>query len=304
MSMDLLTLFRQHATPAIWVAYSRNPQLREDLERLLKRAPLDWPEIQLPIEQFVSFLARHLPLVGAQAEELSVLRGNELYLVCAYGLGDEAAYKILEAQYMPKVHQALVRLSTPPPLMSDIEQELRHRLIEMHDPSIQRRGYSGRSGLAGWLCLSAIRAARLRLKRGQRERPLEQAALMVIPGLGKTAETDLLTQRYKEAFQSAFAHAIAALSARERNLLRYHFLMNLSIDQVAPIYGVHRATVARWIGRAQERLVTQTRQQFLARVPESPESLVEVMELIQSQLSLNLGRLLESTAELEEEVAS
>lgn len=304
MSTDFLTLFRQHAAPAILTAYSSNPQLGEDLAHLIERALAAWPGIQLPSEQFVSFLARHLPVEGAQAEEFSALRGNELYLVCAYGRGDEIAYKILETQYMPKVRQALLRLSTPPQVMSDIEQELRRHLVEMHDPAVLRRGYSGRSSLAGWLCLSAIRAARLRSKRGQRELPLEQAALAVMSGPGKTAEVDLLTQHYKEEFQSSFAHAVAALSARERNLLRYHFLMNLSIDQVARIYSIHRATAARWIGRAQDRLVTQTRRQFLARVHASPESLAEVMELIQSQLSLNLGRLLESTAELEEEAAS
>lgn len=304
MSMDLLALFQQHASPAIWAAYSNNPHLREDLTQLVHAAPVGWPEVQLPAEQFVYFLARHLPLEGNQAEGVSTLRGDELYLVCAYGRGDAAAYKVFETQYMSKVRQALLRLSTPPQIISDIEQELRHRLIEMHDPAVLRRGYTGRSSLAGWLCLSAIRSARLRSKRGQREQPFDRAVLAAMPYLGRTAESDLLTQHYKEHFQAAFTHAIAALTARERNLLRYHFLMNLSIDQIARIYCVHRATAARWIGRAQERLAGLTRRQFLARVHESPEGLAGIISLIQSQLSVNLAHLLEVTAELEEEAAS
>lgn len=302
--MDFLTLFQQHASPAIWAAYSNNPHLREDLAHLIQVALGAWPEVRLPAEQFVHFLARHLPLEGDQPEAFSTLRGDELYLVCAYGLGDAAAYKLIETQYMSKVQKALLRLSTPPQIISDIQQELRHRLIEMHDPAVLRRGYTGRSSLAGWLCLSAIRAARLGSRRGQRERPLDQEALAAMPELGRTAESEILKQHYKEHFQAAFTHAISALTARERNVLRYHFLMNLSIDQIARIYGVHRATAARWILRTQERLGGLTRRQFLARVREDPETLAEVMSLIQSQLSVNLARLLEVTAELEAEAAS
>lgn len=297
--MSLLSHVREHATAATWAALADNPRLEAELARFVSEGQAAWPDIQLNAEVFVGFLARHLTPEGAAPHELSALRAPELYLVCAYGQGDRAAHEHLEAQYMPRVQKALARLSTPPQSMRDIEQELRGRLIEMHAPEVERRGYSGRSDLAGWLCLSAIRMAGRRHSSGQRERPLAQAAMELLPATARDAETDLLAQRYKAQLQAALEAAIASLTARERNLLRYHFLLDLSIDQIAVIYRIHRATAARWVTRTRERLVGEARKAFLERVPTSPESLPEVVALLQSRLTLSLRILLSASQEEE-----
>jgi len=39
------------------------------------------------------------------------------------------------------------------------------------------------------------------------------------------------------------------LSSAERQLLRHYFVYNLGIDTLAPMYGVHRSTIARRIHR-------------------------------------------------------
>jgi len=103
--------------------------------------------------------------------------------------------------------------------------------------------------------------------------------------------------RASAASEAAFREAVTLLSSRERNLLRYHFLAELSIDQIGTIYQVHRATAARWLARAQERLIRKTRELFLLRTQSNADSLPQIMELIQSQLSVNLGNILKRSTE-------
>jgi hypothetical protein len=61
-------------------------------------------------------------------------------------------------------------------------------------------------------------------------------------------------------FQSAFCEALAALTPRERNLLRQSVIDQLGIDQLAAIHRVPRADAARQLDRAWVRLIDATRE--------------------------------------------
>lgn len=296
-----VAVFKAHAEKDVYQAFAALPLFAKELGRLITTGRSAWPELASAVEDdaFVRFLARHLPREAASSDELSSLRAEELYLVCAYALGIRAAHEILEAQYMTRVHTALLRLNTDAATIADIEQELRRRLSEMADPSVARRGYVGRSDLAAWLCLSGIREAGARKKREVRERPLEQAHVEVLPDPERSPELKVLSQRYRAAFKAAFRSAVEELTSRERNLLRYHYLSKLNIDQIGQIYHVHRATAARWISRAEARLTTRTRELLLARVPADSDAMAQINSLIESQLSLSLVRVLRPTAETE-----
>ena len=50
-----------------------------------------------------------------------------------------------------------------------------------------------------------------------------------------------------------------AVTAGERNLLRLHFIDGLNIERIGVIYGVHRATVARWLVAIRRRLFEDTK---------------------------------------------
>jgi RNA polymerase sigma-70 factor, ECF subfamily len=260
------------------------------LAEVLRQGRAAWPGIEVGDEQFAAFLARHLPELSAEA--LERVRARELYLVCAYGLGLRPAHDALETEYMPRVARALRRLGTQPALIADLSQELRGRLIEMADPSAARRGYSGLGDLGKWLALCAVREARRRGQRGRREQPLADAALEVLPAAGADPELEALVEHYKEPFQAAFRAALAALTSRERNLLRYQFLRGVGIDAIARLYDVHRATAARWVLRAQARLGDETRAQVLALIGADTGSVSRIAVLLRSRLSLSLAALL------------
>src|SRR5262249_22780652 len=105
-------------------------------------------------------------------------------------------------------------------------------------------------------------------------------------------EIDLLRARYAVEFQAALRAALEALPARDRNLLRFSYLEGLSIDEIAAFYRVHRATAARWIGRARDALVEETRRLVLARVAVGEAELESLMRDLASQLEVSVRRLL------------
>lgn len=261
------------------------PDLEIVLADLVAAGQRAWPEIRLAPRELLVFLA---PLVPAEAAaDLSSLRAGDLHLVRAYGLGVAGAVAALETHCMSRVATALERLGTPAATIADIQQDLRQHLVEMQTAPRARQGYAGRGDLSSWLCVSAVRAAGRRRDRARRERPLEDLAELISPE--HDPEVLQLRTTCKQELEAALEQALASLTSRERNILHYHFVERLSIDQIGGFYGVHRATAARWIERTREALSQRTRELLAQRVSLSQDGFRRMLSLIQSQISVLLG---------------
>lgn len=295
--MSLTDSFRHAAPAATWAAFSAVPDLEAVLDRIFQEGQASWPQLPIQPDLFAAFLGRQLPPEVAEALDPASLRAGELLLVCALTQGLPAAQAVFEASYLSRVRRALVQRGTAEAAITDIQQNLYKRLLEKQGAASERRGYNGTGDLVSWLCTCALREANLQHKGAQRTTELTDAAQDLLRDLGSTPERGALSGQLKELFQAAFREAIASLTSRERNLLRYHFLSELSIDQIGAIYHVHRATAARWLVRAQDRLAAKTRELFAQRARISADSLPHIMELIQSQLSVNLGSVLKGGTE-------
>jgi RNA polymerase sigma-70 factor, ECF subfamily len=70
-----------------------------------------------------------------------------------------------------------------------------------------------------------------------------------------------------------------------------HLIDALTIDQIAAVQGVHRATAARWLERARETLSRATRKDFMARLGTDPFEADEILRWVQSRIELSLGGL-------------
>ena len=73
--------------------------------------------------------------------------------------------------------------------------------------------------------------------------------------------------------------AFQALGPHERLLLHDHYLRGLSIDILAPLCHVNRATVARRIRRATHEVARQVRKQFGALYPREDASNLDSLAL-------------------------
>ncbi|MBL0218227.1 MAG: hypothetical protein IPQ07_30640 [Myxococcales bacterium] len=80
----------------------------------------------------------------------------------------------------------------------------------------------------------------------------------------------------------AFDRALATLTPRERNLLKQQYVYGATIDELGALYGVHRATAARWLAQIRDTLMHRTR-----------GHIAEAMRLTGTDLESAMGKLAE-----------
>jgi RNA polymerase sigma-70 factor (ECF subfamily) len=105
-------------------------------------------------------------------------------------------------------------------------------------------------------------------------------------------ELDFIRVRYAEPFRKAFAAALEALEPRERTVLKLHLVHRLSIDKIAQVYQVHRATAARWLVDVRERLYDDTRGRLMEQLQLAPRELDSLLALVRSDIDVSVRRIL------------
>jgi RNA polymerase sigma-70 factor, ECF subfamily len=255
-------------------------------------AQRDWPEIRLPEEHFAGFVGERLAAPESPDEELASLRLSDLYLACACLRHDPPALAALEERVFPRVEAAVRRLACSTVAPQDICQRLYEKLLlPGADGRLKLANYAGRGDLLGWLCIVAIREARALTGRAGRELASEEDLL---ERLDAPADPELgyLKQRYLGEFREAFGEALASLEAKERNILRFRLVHDMSIDDLGALYHVHRATCARWVQRIEHKLFQLTREALRRRLTLSEREFDSVLRLLQSQLYVSVVALL------------
>ncbi|HEY3358568.1 MAG TPA: sigma factor-like helix-turn-helix DNA-binding protein [Polyangia bacterium] len=148
--------------------------------------------------------------------------------------------------------------------------------------------YAGRAPLLAWLRLGAVRLA-VSLRRGQHHEVASDEAIAELPMAGADPELAALRARYGGTFRAAVMEAFAALSSHERNLLRLSVLDGLSIDKLAALNHVHRATAARWLLRAREQLLGHARRIVRERLNLTDGDYESLLGAMQSGLDVSIG---------------
>lgn len=287
--------FLHHLDGALRPRFNAAPELARTLAEVYAAGSAAWPQLRVTPGVFLPFLARRLPTDLAGPTDLLRLRLDDLYLLCAYTKGDPRAVVALERQYLAKVDLGLKRLGVPPALSEDLRQVIHQRLLLSEQQDAWNLRYSGRGALVRWLYVVATRMAIDVLRKEGRLVAIEDGHLEGSV-LGDDHETAYLKLHYRSVFKEAFQAAFATLAHRDRNVLRYNILERLNIEEIGAIYRVHRATVARWIASARQRLLAETRAYMLQRINAGSSTFESVMRLIESELDASVCRLLEDQA--------
>jgi RNA polymerase sigma-70 factor (ECF subfamily) len=248
--------------------------LASQLDVSLAEAQKAWPAIRIAPEVFVVHLAAQLrdqqksfdpSEIAGCMEALNIA---DLYLACGCARGDEAALDVFKERYLPEIARALRRLRLSDDQRSEAAQRVLERILVSSEAKPARIGhYSGRGSLAGWVRVSAAHLA-LNMVRDEKKQPMaiDEHAYAELPDTSSDPELALLKELYAGEFRFAFKQAWADLPKKDRALLSFSYLEQLSIDQIAPIYRVHRATIARWLARARLTLLDGTRAQLTNRL--------------------------------------
>lgn len=215
-------------------------------------------------------------------------RSAELALCAACAAGNADAIAELERCHFPEIDRALHNLDREGDLTDEVKQLLRHKLFVAAPgarPGIVQ--YEGRGPLGRWIQIVATREALMLLRKQRRERARNAADFVV-----RDHELHVLRREYRAEFERAFADSLASLTSKQRNLLYYHLVGQLNIDQIGAIYRVHRATAFRWVRDARDALVARTRELLADRMQLGSEELDSLLRLVQSRASVSVERLL------------
>ena len=242
-----------------------------------------WPEISAPLDEFEGFLGARAP-DGLPPPE----RCAELYLTFACARGDGAALQALEERYLPAIERKLRRRTGSAALAREALQMWRENLFVAAPGRAPRiADFGGGGPLAGWLMVVAGRIALRLFKKERRDAPLEEVVAARLADR-QDLELAVVEKRYGGALQAALGDAFRALDADERTLLRHRYLDDCSIETIAAIHRVHRATAARWLQRVEKKLIDGCVELLAARLGTSKEELVSVLRLVRSRLDLSI----------------
>jgi RNA polymerase sigma-70 factor (ECF subfamily) len=246
-----------------------------------------WPSLRVDRGDFEDYVRERWDT----PDQGTTLELGELYLACACARGVPGAIEALESWCAAELNAVMRKARTTS--RDELLQALReHLFVARAGGPALIEDYRGRGSLRGWVRIVAVRELMRMEKQGRREDPLSSDGLQAAVPVPADAELQFIQQQYRPAFQAALREAAAQLSARERNLLRHHYLDRLSVDQLAPLYRVHRATCARWVAGARQRLMEEARSRLTDRLGLSRGELNSLIRAVRSHLEVSLGSLL------------
>lgn len=215
----------------------------------------------------------------------------DLALACACMNAKFDAVHLLQGSYMKALDPHLRKLGLEPAAIEDVKQTLLRQLLVGQDGPPRLAQYDGRGALGAWLRVSAVRLG-LKVLRGRKRTDLlgdEDAKLEAVAS-SADPEASYMKAAFREIFRESFREALGTLEARERNIVRQSLIDGLSIDELGELYGVHRATAARWLHAAKERIMIETRSRFATKSRASQTECDSMFRMISSHLDLSIRR--------------
>ncbi len=296
LTQDRLNALAQWFESPLSVA-AESEAARADVARalgaVLERCRTAWPALRVDIDGFVRHLASK-SLGENPAEALQKRFVEDLFLAFACAAGSEPALAAFAATYRQDVDIACAKANGAPPA-AEVLQQLAHKLFVAAPPAVPGiLDYSGQGTLRGWFRVVTSRLILDNLRGAARAgHPVAEDAVLGVPSPNDDPETAYLKTRYRHEFRESFEQAVAGLQPEERNVLRAYYGKGLSIDELAGMFGIHRATAARRVHRARDLLMAETRRHLTSRLKLSGTELESVLRLIQSNLHVSVGRLME-----------
>ena len=261
-------------------------------EEFIARARSEWPDFEVS-EAFLAHVASHVRNIDAPVHEtLASLRAGDLLLAWACASGDARAIPVFLRRYEDDVLRAARRVHAAGVGVEDIAQEFARRVLAAPSPKIAE--YSGRGDLRAWVRIVASRLSLdiARLKRSDERPSAKDGGFEGVAAAADAPELAYFRRLYQTEVRAALDTAAQGLTDDERAALREHYVLGMSIDDIATARGIHRATAARRAKRARETLVAGVRKVLDERHGLAGRDLVSVMNLVRSQLNVTMDRLL------------
>jgi RNA polymerase sigma-70 factor (ECF subfamily) len=248
-----------------------------------------WPGVELTEVQIIERLVARLR--DDPEARLEDLHDADLYLAFALAAGNTLAVRTFEDKLVPQIDVALRRMRLAGGTADEVKQALRFEML-VGEGAPKIADYAGRGELAAWVRISATRKALKIIRKGQREETLDEILLDHWPAGVTDPRQKHLRSQYTGELKRAIRESFAALEVRQRNLLRQHILDELTIDDLARLYRVHRATCARWLADARAELSKGTRKRLVQALGVGKDEVESLLRFLDSDIELSISRIL------------
>lgn len=219
---------------------------------------------------------------------------HDLLLAAACAAADPAALAEFEREILPRSRGPIARLKADDAFVDEVLQQTRTKLLVADGATPPRVStYGGRGSLAAWVTVTAMRTGLSLLRRGASDASREHEAWEQVVALVPAAdpESASLKHQHRETVRDAIVQACGSLPSRDRAVLRMHFVDGLSLQEIARIYAVHRATMTRWISATRATLANSVRELLAERLDLPTSELDAMNRVVRSQLELSLSQL-------------
>lgn len=255
----------------------------------LMKAQLRWPLFDVGH----SFLAR-LNSGVLELSELETFSAEDFYLACAALKAVPKALVEVEL-LLAEQFRAMGHFRLAQSQLEEIRAALFSGLVVAGAGRPRLERYLGRGPLAAWLRVVATREVLSWMRQNRKEPALDDEALLgTMESPAEGLELSHLKEKYRGQCAAAFRQAIGALETRQRNLLRQHYLDELSLEDLSSLYRVHRATVARWLAAARTELLEKTREQIRIGLGLEAGEVDSIVRLVNSRFDFSAGVFLSS----------
>lgn len=257
------------------------------LEAICAEGQLGHPLLPLAPTAFAAHLGRVIGSSGTLGPEL---HAADLFLAAAVIARVKQAEVCFEQTVISTLPGQLQRAGIQN--VDEVVQQVRERLLLPVDGRSRLLDYGGRGSLKGWVKVVALRIA---ATRSQREADRGQVAgdeVLANIAARDDLELSFVHRQHRTAFKRALTESLATLPPRDRAVLRLNFVDGLNVEKIGVLYGVHRATAARWISSARASLLSETRAQLRKVLRLSATELQSFVDGLGSHLELSLSRIL------------
>ncbi len=239
-------------------------------------------------------IERHLG-VDPDDEILRGLHASDLWLATACEAGNPNAIAACERATFGEIDAAAARVNATPTLVGEVKQILRRALF-VAEPgrAAAIASFAGRGDLRGWVRVTATREFVQIMAREKREVHAPEGFLDALAP-AHDPELAMMKEMYQSALRDAFRAGLVKLGTRERTLLRFHLQDGLTVDEIGALYGVHRATAARWLQKLREEIFGHTRDELQERIGAGDDEVDSIIRLVQSRLDVSFELALRST---------
>lgn len=259
----------------------------------IERARAAWPNLAMPSEVFAEHLAARISADDVDPSELERLHLADLWLACACVRAVPGAAAAFEARHLGDVERGVAVAGLASPVVDDLRQEVLKRLLVSHGGEPPRlSAYAGHGPLGRWVSVVARRHALDARRRRDDPSAASQSDDVALAAAYGDPELALMTTGQRDAFREALRRAAASLTAKERNLLRYHYVHQLGLDEIAGIHRVSRSTAGRRLSRARTQLVQLARETLCELLGLQGADLDRELANMRSAIDVTLRRVL------------